>query len=252
MKKLFAGLIATATAAVLAVPASATVVTTNVQTIAFGSHVTEFDPNSQSYASQAFQLFDSSLGTLLSVSLRATYQEASSISITNGGATTSTGSVNSQSILYVDAANTAQDAVFQDLLAPVTAIGTTANFGAPRSGTSGIAAGDTRQFTSNSGLVDTSYQTDSTASDLAAFAANGGGTGTGLASTYTTTNLNATGGNPTYTQTTTGTPTFYLYYTYDNSTAASVPEPATWAMMIAGFGFVGFSLRRKETALRFS
>jgi len=31
-------------------------------------------------------------------------------------------------------------------------------------------------------------------------------------------------------------------------TAAGIPEPATWAMMIGGFGFVGASLRRKPLA----
>jgi hypothetical protein len=30
-------------------------------------------------------------------------------------------------------------------------------------------------------------------------------------------------------------------------TAMAVPEPATWAMLIAGFGLVGFSLRRRQT-----
>lgn len=34
------------------------------------------------------------------------------------------------------------------------------------------------------------------------------------------------------------------------SRVAAVPEPATWAMMMLGFGIVGYSLRRK-TALRF-
>lgn len=29
--------------------------------------------------------------------------------------------------------------------------------------------------------------------------------------------------------------------------AAAVPEPATWAMMIAGFGAVGFAMRRRRT-----
>lgn len=32
----------------------------------------------------------------------------------------------------------------------------------------------------------------------------------------------------------------------------SVPEPATWAMMIAGFGMVGFAMRRRQSAARVS
>jgi hypothetical protein len=32
-------------------------------------------------------------------------------------------------------------------------------------------------------------------------------------------------------------------------TQAGVPEPATWAMLIAGFGFVGFAARRRRTAV---
>lgn len=35
----------------------------------------------------------------------------------------------------------------------------------------------------------------------------------------------------------------------DSFPAGSVPEPATWAMMIAGFGMVGASLRRRELNL---
>jgi len=30
--------------------------------------------------------------------------------------------------------------------------------------------------------------------------------------------------------------------------SASVPEAATWAMMVAGFGAVGFGLRRKKVS----
>lgn len=47
----------------------------------------------------------------------------------------------------------------------------------------------------------------------------------------------------------------YLWPTIDNltlargATAAAVPESATWAMMIAGFGLVGYSLRRRSTKL---
>ncbi|MBB6503363.1 hypothetical protein F4693_000312 [Sphingomonas endophytica] len=32
---------------------------------------------------------------------------------------------------------------------------------------------------------------------------------------------------------------------------APVPEPATWAMMILGFGVVGYSMRRRKTGVRF-
>lgn len=42
------------------------------------------------------------------------------------------------------------------------------------------------------------------------------------------------------------------YYQLDNvivSSVASVPEPGTWAMLIAGFGMVGFASRRRTTAV---
>ncbi len=34
--------------------------------------------------------------------------------------------------------------------------------------------------------------------------------------------------------------------------AGSVPEPGTWAMMIAGFGLTGFALRRRKTTIQFA
>ncbi|MBB3691801.1 FxDxF family PEP-CTERM protein [Sphingomonas sp. BK580] len=34
--------------------------------------------------------------------------------------------------------------------------------------------------------------------------------------------------------------------------SSAVPEPATWAMMIMGFGVVGYAMRRRRTAVRFS
>lgn len=39
---------------------------------------------------------------------------------------------------------------------------------------------------------------------------------------------------------------------FDTGGTTSVPEPATWAMMILGFGAVGFSLRRRRKAFRAS
>ncbi len=37
-------------------------------------------------------------------------------------------------------------------------------------------------------------------------------------------------------------------FEFDNIATAAVPEPATWAMMIGGFGMVGFGLRRRRRA----
>jgi hypothetical protein len=38
--------------------------------------------------------------------------------------------------------------------------------------------------------------------------------------------------------------TWIAEVSWGNNALAAVPEPATWAMMIAGFGMVGFSMRR--------
>jgi hypothetical protein len=45
------------------------------------------------------------------------------------------------------------------------------------------------------------------------------------------------------------------FRTYANDAVAAVPEAGTWGMMIAGFGVMGFSLRRRSkvsTAVRFA
>ena len=43
------------------------------------------------------------------------------------------------------------------------------------------------------------------------------------------------------------------FYLSRNVTVAAVPEPASWAMMIAGFGVVGGAMRRRQrTAFRFA
>jgi hypothetical protein len=37
------------------------------------------------------------------------------------------------------------------------------------------------------------------------------------------------------------------FYLRQSETLAGVPEPATWAMLISGFGMVGFAMRRRRT-----
>jgi hypothetical protein len=41
-------------------------------------------------------------------------------------------------------------------------------------------------------------------------------------------------------------------YTVTIALAGAVPEPATWAMMIGGFGLVGGALRRRARAVSFA
>lgn len=43
-----------------------------------------------------------------------------------------------------------------------------------------------------------------------------------------------------------------LTLTYAPAATAAVPEPATWAMLIGGFGAMGATLRRRRTAVRFT
>jgi len=39
-------------------------------------------------------------------------------------------------------------------------------------------------------------------------------------------------------------------FEFDNIATGAVPEPATWAMLITGFGLVGFSMRRRRSAVQ--
>ncbi len=248
MKKLLA--LAGLAALVVSAPAAAATFTTDVQTIDFGTHTTEFDPNNpnQSYATQSFQLFDSTLGTLIGMTVEAIYQENTNLTLKNTGATPATGTINTTSTLYLDAADSNQDAVFQNIIPGVAAVGSTTCFGTRGCTSAALGANSSISVSSNSDVVDKQI-TDTTAADLAYFQSAGGGLAQVLATTQSLTNLSSTNSNLSYNQATTGSPTFKIFYTY---TTATVPEPATWAMMIAGFGLVGLGMRRKGTAVLFN
>lgn len=78
-------------------------------------------------------------------------------------------------------------------------------------------------------------QSFGTGSDLLFFSPTSWG-GNGLTATGT---LSITGGG--------GSANAIRFTVGDFSPNGVIPEPATWAMMIAGFGFVGASLRRRRT-----
>jgi PEP-CTERM motif len=44
----------------------------------------------------------------------------------------------------------------------------------------------------------------------------------------------------------------FMNFSYDTVASGAVPEPATWAMMIFGFGIVGFAMRRRSSSVRVS
>ena len=46
----------------------------------------------------------------------------------------------------------------------------------------------------------------------------------------------------------TQTTTFFGHFVGVNLAIAAVPEPEEWAMMLVGFGIVGFQIRRKQAA----
>lgn len=58
--------------------------------------------------------------------------------------------------------------------------------------------------------------------------------------------------NPVGTPGGAGTPIFSLGQTATPAFAAAVPEPAAWAMMLAGFGFVGAVSRRRKANVTYA
>jgi PEP-CTERM motif len=229
----------------LGTAAHATTMTTTTQAITFGPGLTEFVD-----ATQPLQLFDSSLGTLDSVTIGGTYGFASSMTIINSAANASSGTARTESAAAFNSSNTGINRVLENLLDTsglTTVGGITLNPAAfdilGGKASYNLASGRSTIAASNSNTVTSAPETDSTASDLLAFE----GLFDVLFNTATATLLSNTGGNTSALETTTATGTINLYYTYDttsNPPPTPTPEPASIAML--GVGLLGAGLSRRS------
>ena len=236
------------------VAAQATTMNTATQTITFGPGLTDFENTSQNLS-----LFNNSLGTLLSVTIGATYGFTSNLTVTNGAATSSSGNVRTESAAGFGSSITGINSVIQSLidsLGPLSVGGTSLSAAAfdvlgTRSNYT-LAAGHSTTLTSTASTVTIAPVTDSTASDLQFFQTTGNGLFDVLFNTATGTVLSNNGGNTGADEATTATGKLNIYYTYASNASlppAAVPEPASIALL--GIGLLGTGLLYKRRSTHF-
>jgi hypothetical protein len=245
MKKIIAGIIASAA---LAGAANATLMNTATQTFNFGG-TTDFS------GSLAFQLFDSSLGALTGVTISDSYGFTTTITVTNSAASAKSGGATTSSSLQLGGADAAATAVSNALNSNTIYDSDFNAISASAGGNTGtvtfqnVGSGPANAVTKGPFNVSSNTVSTTLSGDLASFV--GTGTSTLNYTTYTFTTVQQQGGNLTAQQSTTGNGIFSIFYTYDATTSA-VPEPATWALMIGGFGLVGYGMRRRGTSVVFN
>lgn len=218
---------------------------TTTQTITFGPAVTDY-----SNAKQSLALFNSTLGTLTSVTISGAFGFTSNLTVTNIAAGQSSGSAKVESAAAFGSDTPTINAVIQNLLDTIgsaTVGSATINpaafdlYGTTQ--TYSLAAGGTVKLMSNVSTHTNGPITDTNAADLSAFEAAGGGMFNVLFSTATGTNLSNTGGNTSASQVTTATGTVKIVYTY-NTKPTNTPEPATLALI--GSGVLGIAATRRR------
>jgi len=181
--------------------------------------------------------FDASLGNLLQVVISFDYAVHSSGTLTNNNA----GALNSIKVSQESDATLTFNGAYNGFGADPDSDGTL-NVVTSRVNYSSIASGATVVFNPTDGTGSGSITLTSPA-DLSAFLTH---SLNGEFSTDTFTNYSFNGGNLASNLTTTAGGHVTVTYTYDAVTSA-VPETATWALMLGGFGMLGATMRRRKS-----
>jgi hypothetical protein len=189
-------------------------------TTPIGSTRTDFTGN------LVFQKFDSSLGTLQSVTLQIGSDLTTTLTVTNSGSSSSNGTANTNLKVTVSDPNNALFTLLNNIISDDFAYS--------------LAQGASTQ----SGLITNANNLKSKVFTDATTLINFSGSGTISlnVSTLTQTLLANTGGNTSSSQVTNATVTGNVTYTY----APAVPEPTTMALMGVGGALLLVRLRRRK------
>lgn len=254
MKKLM--LVAVALAGMASTGASAQSVLT--QNIVFGprtadvSGVTGLTTNG---GVLPFFFFDSRVGTLNSITFATSYSFTSATIVSNRSTTMATGTAGIQSAAQFSADDTGITAALNRAVNTASTTGTTLSPAAynlvGNQSSYSLAPGTSSLPLLSAASGSTSF-TDTNAANLAAFTRTGTFSYNPLITTLTTVVGSNSGGSVTYAPLTTFTGTLTISYNITPLAGGgptpgpgAVPEPASWAVMLLGFGAIGAVLRRR-------